>query len=223
MFKKLMLMFRALLSLPVRLVWAFFPRGMMQAAVDQAADQVETARVAVGRSKGLKFQLERQVNTDRNNVAKLEKRIESKMKKGDEDGARRNAVALAKARKDLAENEAQLAGATKDYDDNFALLEKHQAQVKDAQKEANRLGVQLELSKAQKAQAALSADLKEGLGGSILGDAKANLQGQIDANRGIAETTRDLARDDDDLDDEEDELNEADDILAEFRKGKAAE
>jgi len=220
-----------ILGIPFRFLQRNAPVAMMQVAIDQTADRVEDARLAVGRSKGMLNKLARQVKINKVNIAKLERRIAARMKAGEEDGAKRAASLLAKERSDFTTNQEQFDQAQDDYDQNFKLLERHQTQVREAQANASKMRVQLDLSKANRSQAKLSADLRQGMSSSMLGEATSALQDQIDENRGIAETTRALGKDDEFLDDEFDEDANADAILAEFREkqdkdkvvGKAAE
>ncbi|MFM7411738.1 MAG: PspA/IM30 family protein, partial [Planctomycetota bacterium] len=88
--------------------WTSDPIAQLQYEYDKAVDQLKDGREGLEQYRALVERVTRQVVGDRQQVASLEARIKAYLQAGERETASKFALDLQKAKKELAENEAQL-------------------------------------------------------------------------------------------------------------------
>ena len=120
--------------------WTADPIAQLQYEYDKAVDQMKEGREGLEQYRALVERVTRQANGDRQHVASLEARVKAYLQAGERDTASKFALELQKARKELAENEAQLKLHETAYGNNVSDLktriQKYDAELKLSRAEA---------------------------------------------------------------------------------------
>jgi phage shock protein A len=202
------------------------PLAMYQQLVDDGVTEIQTAKTGLEGSKTLVNSVQRQVDAGEKEVTRLTSRIKAAVEAGDPNKtAADNALALAEAEKQLAENKAQLATHKTSYTGFAKMVESSQKKVLEARKRAQVLGVKLQQSEREKELSKFANNftfdpnrLNDGLS-----RAEELINQKIDANRAGAEVALDMNKQAiaDAADDELERQAAAAEILARFQTPQA--
>jgi phage shock protein A len=176
--------------------WAIHkdPVAMYKEKIDDATDHLRTAREGLVRVRGLITGVQRQVDDGDKETARLDVRIKGALSSGDENRAAEYVRQLQEAKKQLEENRRQLAVHLETYQGFLKQVQAAQAKIVQAKDEADKLGVQLEISKAEAELADIAQNFQVNTSAlEGLGEIKGEIHKQIDANRARGMVARDLA------------------------------
>ena len=102
--------------------WTADPIAQLQYEYDKAVDQMKEGREGLEQYRALVERVTRQVNGDRQHVASLEARVKAYLQAGERETASKFALELQQAKKQLAENEAQLKLHETAYNNNVTKI-----------------------------------------------------------------------------------------------------
>lgn len=168
------------------------PMAQLQYEYDALVDQLKEGRLGLEQYRGLVERVGRQVQSNRANVATLEAKIKAYLDVEDRDAAGRLALELKKARKELTENEAQLALHEKAYTNNLAKLKHANNKLADLRTRMQKYDADLKLSRAEAELAKVSREFNVDITTNF-GQIEQVIQDEIDRNRGAAKVAADLS------------------------------
>lgn len=169
------------------------PLAVYNSQVETAAEAGRNASKVVEAAAGQLVSLERQINTDLGEQARLTNRLKAVVESGDPNNtAEGYALDLERVERNLEVNRSQLTVAQKQYDDNMKLVTDYENQVTTARKRAADLGFQLKSSEAAKDFQRLSGSLNTKLNLGDLAEAERRVQAKIDQNNGAIRAGVDL-------------------------------
>jgi phage shock protein A len=134
----------------------------------------------------------RQVNGDRNHVASLEARIKAYLKAGERETASRFALELQKAKKELAENEAQLKLHETAYTNNVTKIKHATKKLADLKDKIQKYDAELKLSRAEAELAKLATSFNFDIT-TDFGQIEDVIQDKIGLNRAKVRVAADLS------------------------------
>jgi phage shock protein A len=202
------------------------PLALINQAVEDGVEKIQLAKKGLEAAKMQVLKSQRRSNDLTAEKARLESRIETLIREGQEGRATEYALQLADAEKKLEDETKHLQAYTTNYDAFARQVQVGQKKVEDARHQAQDLGVELQQSKSEAEMAAFvescnfsSSGLDDGLS-----HAQQLVQDQIDKNRAKGIVAQDMnkaamAQ----IEDEELERKaKASDILARFKKPSAS-
>lgn len=200
---------------------ALDPVAMYREKIDEATENLRNAKESLIRVKGLIASVERQVADGKAEVARLDARIKLALQENNEAKAAEYVQQLQSVKMQLEQNEHQLVSHNGSYQTFLKQVQAAQAKILNARREAEKLGTQLEISKAE----AEIGDINQRFSGAAdpLDAAlkyKGDIQKKIDQNRARGQVSSDVNAD---LVKEEEEDNkikemEAKAILEQYKK-----
>jgi phage shock protein A len=125
------------------------PIAQLQYEYDKAVDQMKDGREGLEQYRALVERVTRQVNGDRQHVASLEARIKAYLQAGERETASKFALELQKAKKELAENEAQLKLHETAYNNNVTKIKHATKKLSDLKNKIAKYDADLKLSRAE--------------------------------------------------------------------------
>ena len=125
------------------------PVAMYKEKIEEATDNLRTAKESLVRVKGLIASVERQVNDGKSEIARLDARIKLALTDNNEAKAAEYVTQLQSAKTQLKQNEEQLATHNSSYQAFLKQVQSAQAKIINAKREAEKLGTQLEISKVE--------------------------------------------------------------------------
>ncbi len=129
--------------------WTADPIAQLQYEYDKAVEQMKEGREGLEQYRALVERVTRQVNADRQHVASLEARVKAYLKAGERDTAARFALELQKAKKEMAENEAQLQLHETAYENNVTKIKHATGKLGDLKTKIQKYDAELKLSRAE--------------------------------------------------------------------------
>jgi len=129
--------------------WTADPIAQLQYEYDKAVDQMKEGREGLEQYRALVERVTRQVNGDREHVAQLEARIKAYLQVGERETAAKFAMELQRAKKDLAENEAQLKLHEQAYGNNVMKIKHATKKLADLKTKIQKYDADLKLSRAE--------------------------------------------------------------------------
>jgi phage shock protein A len=129
--------------------WTADPIAQLQYEYDKAVDQMKEGREGLEQYRALVERVTRQVNGDRQHVASLEARIKAYLQAGERETASKFALELQKAKKELAENEAQLKLHETAYNNNVTKIKHATKKLSDLKNKIAKYDADLKLSRAE--------------------------------------------------------------------------
>ena len=129
--------------------WTADPIAQLQYEYDKAVDQMKEGREGLEQYRALVERVTRQVNGDRQHVASLEARIKAYLQAGERETASRFALELQKAKKELAEIEAQLKLHETAYNNNVTKIKHATKKLSDLKNKIAKYDADLKLSRAE--------------------------------------------------------------------------
>ncbi len=190
---KLWSAFRAQLNKIANVFWEADPIAQMQYEHDSAVEQLKEGRKGLETYRGLVERVTRQTQTARNHVQQLEAQTKAYLKSGQRDEAAKFALELQKAKKDLTNNEEQLAMHEQSYENNLKKIQHAAKKLGEVREKIQRYDAELKMSAAEAEVAALAQSFNMDVT-TDFGQIEQMIQGKIDRNRGKARVAADLSQ-----------------------------
>ena len=129
--------------------WTADPIAQLQYEYDKAVDQMKEGREGLEQYRALVERVTRQVNGDQEHVASLEARIKAYLQAGERETASKFALELQQAKKQLAENEAQLKLHETAYTNNVTKIKHATKKLAELKSKIQKYDADLKLSRAE--------------------------------------------------------------------------
>ncbi|MFM7109269.1 MAG: PspA/IM30 family protein [Planctomycetaceae bacterium] len=129
--------------------WTADPIAQLQYEYDKAVDQLKEGREGLEQYRALVERVSRQVEGDRQHVAQLEARIKAYLQAGERETAAKFALELQQAKKQLAENEAQLKLHETAYGNNVTKIKHAKKKLGELKTKIQKYDAELKLSRAE--------------------------------------------------------------------------
>jgi phage shock protein A len=129
--------------------WTADPIAQLQYEYDKAVDQMKEGREGLEQYRALVERVTRQVNGDREHVASLEARIKAYLQAGERETASKFALELQQAKKQFAENEAQLKLHETAYNNNVTKIKHATKKLAELKSKILKYDADLKLSRAE--------------------------------------------------------------------------
>ena len=184
--------FRAQLNKIANLFWEADPIAQMRYEYDNAVEQLKEGRKGLELYRGLVERVNRQVAENEGQCQRLEAQAKSYLKAGERDTAARFALELQKARKELAENQQQLALHETAYQNNLKKIQHANGQLIDVRQKIQKYDAELRMSEAEAEVAKLSESFDMNVT-TDFGQIEQVIQQRIDTNRGKVRVAADLS------------------------------
>ncbi len=175
------------------------PTAMLQLEIDRAAERLGVARQAQSRCGAVVESLKRQIGENNNDLARLQKRVDTLTDMGKQDEAAAEFAKMQDVERSKATNEDQMKKTLVMYNDQLALINKANADIASARAKAREKKIELDMAKARKEAMELSSSV--GISGGLTGDLNTNLgnamdalQRKIDEANGSAQVVADLTK-----------------------------
>ena len=172
--------------------WTADPIAQLQYEYDKAVDQLKDGREGLEQYRALVERVTRQVNGDRQHVASLEARIKAYLQAGERDTASKFALELQKAKKELAENEAQLQLHETAYGNNVTKIKHATKKLSDLKVKIQKYDAELKLSRAEAEFAKLATSFNFDIT-TDFGQIEDVIQDKIGLNRAKVRVAADLS------------------------------
>ncbi len=184
--------FRAQMNKLANFFWEADPIAQMRYQYDQAVEQLKDGRKGLEMYRGLVERVTRQVTENQAQCSRLEAQIKAYLKAGERETAAKFALELAKARKQLEENKAQLAMHETAYGNSLKKIQHANEQLISVREKIQKYDAELRMSEAE----AEVAKLSEAMDVSVttdFGQIEQVIQQKIDTNRGKVRVAADLS------------------------------
>lgn len=191
-FGKIWKAFAAQMNKIANFFWTADPIAQLQYEYDKAVEQMKEGREGLEQYRALVERVTRQVNNDRQHVASLEARVKAYLKAGERDTAAKFALELQKAKKELAENEAQLKLHETAYDNNVTKIKHASKKLADLKTKIQKYDAELKLSRAEAELAKLAQSFNFDLT-TDFGQIEDVIQDKIGLNRAKVRVAADLS------------------------------
>ena len=172
--------------------WTADPLAQLQYEYDKAVDQMKEGREGLEQYRALVERVTRQVEGDRQHVASLEARIKAYLKAGERDTAAKFALELQKAKKEHAENEAQLKLHETAYNNNVTKVKHATKKLSDLKNRIKKYDAELKLSRAEAELAKLANSFNFDIT-TDFGQIEDVIQDKIGLNRAKVRVAADLS------------------------------
>ena len=173
-------------------IWKKDPIAQMQYEYDLSVEQLREGRTGLEQYRALVERVGRQVANDKSQVANLEAKVKTYLQAGDRDTAGQFALQLQKAKKDLAENEAQLQMHEQAYTNNLAKIKHAGGKLQQVREKIAKYDAELKMSKAEAEMAKLAQDFHFDVS-TDFGQIEQVIQDKIGLNRAKARVAADLS------------------------------
>jgi phage shock protein A len=130
------------------LFWTADPIAQLQYEYDLAVEQLKQGRLGLEQYRSLVERVTRQVATNKAHVANLEAKVKTYLQAGDRDTAAKFALELQKAKKDLAENEAQEKMHEESYNNNLTKIKHASTKIAQVRDKITKYDAELKMSRA---------------------------------------------------------------------------
>ncbi|NDC63616.1 MAG: hypothetical protein EBZ59_06430 [Planctomycetia bacterium] len=172
--------------------WTADPIAQLQYEYDKAVDQMKDGREGLEQYRALVERVARQVEGDRNHVAMLEARVKAYLQAGERETAAKFALELQRAKKDLAENEAQLKLHETAYGNNVTKIKHATKKIADLKQKIQKYDAELKLSRAEAELAKLATSFNFDIT-TDFGQIEDVIQDKIGLNRAKVRVAADLS------------------------------
>jgi len=172
--------------------WTADPIAQLQYEYDKAVDQMKEGREGLEQYRALVERVTRQVNGDRQHVSQLEARVKAYLQAGERETAARFALELQAAKKQLAENEAQLKLHETAYNNNVAKVKHATKKLSDLKTKIQKYDADLKLSRAEAELAKLAQSFNFDIT-TDFGQIEDVIQDKIGLNRAKVRVAADLS------------------------------
>jgi phage shock protein A len=172
--------------------WTADPVAQLQYEYDKAVDQMKEGREGLEQYRALVERVMRQVNGDREHVAKLEAQVKAYLQIGERETAAKFAMELQRAKRELAENEAQLKLHETAYGNNVAKVQHATKKLADLKHKIQKYDAELKLSRAEAELAKLATSFNFDIT-TDFGQIEDVIQDKIGLNRAKVRVAADLS------------------------------
>ena len=172
--------------------WTADPVAQLQYEYDKAVDQMKEGREGLEQYRALVERVTRQVEGDRQHVASLEARVKAYLQAGERETAAKFALELQKAKKELAENEAQLTLHETAYGNNVTKVKHATKKLADLKNKIKKYDAELKLSRAEAELAKLAQSFNFDIT-TDFGQIEDVIQDKIGLNRAKVRVAADLS------------------------------
>ena len=172
--------------------WTADPVAQLQYEYDKAVDQMKEGREGLEQYRALVERVTRQVNGARQHVASLEARVKAYLQAGERETASKFALELQKAKKELAENEAQLTLHETAYNNNVTKIKHATKKLADLKQKIQKYDAELKLSRAEAELAKLATSFNFDVT-TDFGQIEDVIHDKIDLNRAKVRVAADLS------------------------------
>ena len=172
--------------------WTADPIAQLQYEYDKAVDQMKEGREGLEQYRALVERVTRQVNGDREHVAKLEAQVKAYLQIGERETAAKFAMELQRAKRELAENEAQLKLHETAYGNNVAKVQHATKKLADLKHKIQKYDAELKLSRAEAELAKLATSFNFDIT-TDFGQIEDVIQDKIGLNRAKVRVAADLS------------------------------
>jgi len=172
--------------------WTADPIAQLQYEYDKAVDQMKDGREGLEQYRALVERVTRQVNGDRQHVESLEARIKAYLQAGERDTASKFALELQQAKKQLAENEAQLKLHETAYTNNVTKIKHATKKLAELKNKIHKYDAELKLSRAEAELAKLAQSFNFDIT-TDFGQIEDVIQDKIGLNRAKVRVAADLS------------------------------
>jgi phage shock protein A len=172
--------------------WTADPIAQLQYDYDKAVDQMKDGREGLEQYRALVERVTRQVNGDRQHVAQLEARVKAYLQAGERETAAKFALELQSAKKQLAENEAQLKLHETAYNNNVTKVKHATKKLSDLKTKIQKYDADLKLSRAEAELAKLAQSFNFDIT-TDFGQIEDVIQDKIGLNRAKVRVAADLS------------------------------
>ena len=172
--------------------WTADPIAQLQYEYDKAVDQMKDGREGLEQYRALVERVTRQVEGDRQHVASLEARIKAYLQAGERETASKFALELQKAKKELAENEAQLKMHETAYNNNVTKVKHATKKLAELKNKIAKYDADLKLSRAEAELAKLAQSFNFDIT-TDFGQIEDVIQDKIGLNRAKVRVAADLS------------------------------
>ena len=172
--------------------WTADPVAQLQYEYDKAVDQMKEGREGLEQYRALVERVTRQVNGDREHVAKLEAQVKAYLQIGDRETAAKFAMDLQRAKRDLAENAAQLKLHETAYGNNVSKVQHATKKLADLKHKIQKYDAELKLSRAEAELAKLATSFNFDIT-TDFGQIEDVIQDKIGLNRAKVRVAADLS------------------------------
>jgi phage shock protein A len=191
-FGKLWRAFKAQMNKLANFFWTADPIAQMQYEYDRAVDQLKEGREGLEQYRALVERVSRQVANDKAHVESLDAKVKAYLQAGDRDTAAKFALELQKAKKDMAENEAQLNMHEGAYNNNLTKIKHASGKLQEIRDKIAKYDAELKMSRAEAEMAKLAKDFHFDVT-TDFGQIEQVIQDKIGLNRAKARVSADLS------------------------------
>jgi phage shock protein A len=168
------------------------PIAEMQLEYDRSIEQIREGREGLAQYRAMVERVQRQVDSQRKQVALLEAKTKAYLNTGDREGAGRIALELKRAKDDLAENEKQLALHEQAYQNNLLKIKHAVGKLDEVKHKIAKYDADLKMSRAEAEVAQLANQFHFDVT-TDFGQAEDMIQSQIDKNRARVRVAADMS------------------------------
>jgi phage shock protein A len=183
---------RAQINKLANFFWTADPIAQMQYEYDSAVEQLKSGREGLEQYRALVERVSRQVAGDKQHVSILEAKIKSYLQAGDREYASKFALELQKAKKELAENEAQLKMHEDAYNNNVTKIKHATKKLGEVKEKIIKYDAELKMSRAEAEMAKLATSFDFNVT-TDFGQIEDVIQDKIGLNRAKARVAADLS------------------------------
>jgi phage shock protein A len=173
--------------------WTADPIAQLQYEYDKAVDQMKDGREGLEKYRALVERVNRQVEANNSHVAKLEAQVKAYLKAGERETASKFALELQKAKKELAENEAQLKLHETAYGNNVTKIEHAVKKLEELKRKIQKYDAELKMSRAEAELAKLATQFNFDVT-TDFGQIEDVIHDKIDLNRAKVRVAADLGQ-----------------------------
>jgi len=189
---KLWRAFSAQMNKVANALWKADPIAQMQYEYDRIVDQLKEGREGLEEYRALVERVARQVDNNKKQAAGLEAKVQAYLDSGNRETAAKFALELQKAKKELTENEAQLAMHQKAYDNHLSKIKHASGKLSDLRTKIQQYDADLKMSRAEAELAKVAREFNFDVTTNT-GEIEVVIQEQIDKNRAAAKVAADLS------------------------------
>lgn len=193
-FQKFFGAIRAQLNKLANLFWEADPIAQMQYEYDRSVEELKGGRLGLEQYRGLVEKVTRQVKEGERHVAQLEAQAKAYLKAGDRATAAKFALEMEKARKDLAQNQEQLAMHEGSYNNSLQKIQHATKKLGEVRTKIQKYDAEIKMSEAEAEVAKLSESFNFNVT-TDFGQLEQVVQERIDKNRGAVRVAADLSKD----------------------------
>ena len=172
--------------------WTADPIAQMQYEYDVAVNQLKEGREGLEQYRAMVERVSRQVANDQQHVANLEAKIKAYLTAGDRETAARFALELQQAKKQLAENQGQLALHEQAYNNNVLKIKHATKKLADVRTKIQKFDAELKMSRAEAEMSKLATSFDFAIT-TDFGQIEQVIQDRIGLNRAKVRVAADMS------------------------------